>query len=286
MNKKRIITLVTILCMLFFLTGCSSDFSPISKETTFQNMMETGGIFGAILIYPIAQAINYFADSMGVFWSIVIVTVIINAILLAATFKSNVAMQRMQQIQPEQQKIQKKYEGRTDQASQMRMSQEMQQLYKKYDINPLSTILVTFIQFPILIAMYNAIRRSVAVSTGTFLGASLELTPKEGFAQFSWPLIGIYVAMILFQILSVSLPQILNKIRMKKEADIHHRHYEEPKNNNAMMTYGMVIFIGFIMLSWPCALSLYYVIVSIVNILKTLFIEKIMPKDNIVVKEQ
>lgn len=275
MNKKRLLMVLSVICMLFFLTGCTNDQTPISLDTTFSEMLDTGGIFGAILTYPLAQAINFFSDKLGVFWAIVIVTVIINAILLAATFKSNLAMQRMQVIQPELNKIQKKYEGRTDQASQMRMSQEMQALYKKYDINPLGTLAVSFLQFPILIAMYSAVRRSVAVAQGTFLGASLALTPKEAFAQKQWPLIVIYVAMIAFQLLSVCLPQILNKIRAKKEADLHHRRYDEPKQPNALMTYGMVVFIAFIMLSWPCALSLYYAIVSIVNIIKTLALNKL-----------
>ena len=278
MNRKRLLTIISVICMLFFLTGCSNDQTPISLDTTFEEMMETGGIFGAILIYPLAQAINFFASKLGVFWAIVIVTVIINAVLLALTFKSNLAMQRMQVIQPELNKIQKKYEGRTDQASQMRMSQEMQALYKKYDINPLGTLLVSFLQFPILIAMYSAVRRSTAVANGTFLGCSLALTPKEAFAQKCWPLLVIYVLMILLQLLSVALPQILNKIRAKKEADLHHRRVEETKQPNALMTYGMVAFIAFIMLSWPTALSLYYAIVSIVNIIKTLALNQLTEK--------
>ena len=279
MNKKRILMVLSVICMLLFLTGCSSDQTPISLDTTFDEMMNSGGIFGAILIYPLAQAINFFTSKLGVFWAVVIVTVIINAILLAATFKSNLAMQRMQVIQPELNKIQKKYEGRTDQASQMRMSQEMQALYKKYDVNPLGTLAVSFLQFPILIAMYSAIRRSTAVANGTFLGCSLALTPKEAFAAKQWPLVVIYVLMVLLQLLSVYLPQMLNKIRAKKEADLHHRHYEEPQQPNALMTYGMVVFIAFIMLSWPCALSLYYAIVSLVNIIKTLVLNKLTEKD-------
>ena len=42
--------------------------------------------------------------------------------------------QKMQEVQPELQKIQAKYEGRTDEVSQQRMAQEMQQLYAKYNI--------------------------------------------------------------------------------------------------------------------------------------------------------
>ena len=42
----------------------------------------------------------------------------------------------MQEIQPEMQRIQKKYENKKDQASQVKMQQEMMELYKKYNYNP------------------------------------------------------------------------------------------------------------------------------------------------------
>lgn len=281
MNKKKLLTVLSVVCLLFFLTGCSSNFDLISLDTTFEQMKnaEGNGIFDLILTWPLAQAINQLTEIFGnVFWGIVIVTVVINILLLLATYKSNLAMQRMQTIQPELNRIQKKYEGRTDQQSQMRMSQEMQQLYKKYDINPLSTILVSFLQFPVLIAMYSAVRRSSAVANGTFLGYTLALTPKEAFAEKAWPLLVIYVLMILVQLLSVTLPQILNKARLRKEAEIHHKHVDMPEQQNVAMTYGMVIFIAFIMLNWPCALSLYYVITSCVQIIKTLILNKITTK--------
>lgn len=283
MNKKKILMAISIICALFFLTGCSTNFDLIYLDTTFEQMKaaDGNGIFDLILTWPLAQAINQltviFKDN--VFLAIVIVTVVINVILLLATLKSNLAMQKMQTIQPELTKIQKKYEGRTDQQSQMRMSSEMQALYNKYGINPLSALLTSFLQFPVLIAMYSAVRRSAAVADGKFLGHTLALTPKQAFSAKAWPLVVIYVLMILAQLLSVCLPQILVKIRLKKEADLHHKHYEAPKQQNAAMTYGMVIFIAFIMLNWPCALSLYYVITSCVQIIKTLVLNKVTTKE-------
>lgn len=281
MNKKKLLTVLSVVCLLFFLTGCSTNFELITLDTTFEQMKnaEGNGIFDLILTWPLAQAINQLTEIFGsVFWSIVIVTVVINAILLAATYKSNLAMQKMQTIQPEVTKIQKKYEGRTDQQSQMRMSQELQALYKKYNINPLGSLLTSFLQFPVLIAMYSAVRRSAAVSNGMFLGHTLALTPREALTSKAWPLLAIYIFMIIAQILSVTLPNILNTRRLKKEADLHHKHFEKPQQPNAAMTYGMVVFIAFIMLNWPCALSLYYVITSCVQIIKTLILNKITEK--------
>ena len=63
--------------------------------------------------------------------------------------------------QPEIQKIQNKYKDKTDERSKMQMAQEMQNLYQKYDIHPFGSMLITFIQLPIMMGMYYATMRSV-----------------------------------------------------------------------------------------------------------------------------
>ena len=278
MNKKvkLVLTVIALACLL---TGCSTATTEITTATTFEDMMSEG-FFAAIITYPIAQIINALTPKVGIALAITIVTLAINAIVLAFTFKSNVAMQRMQEIQPEMQKIQAKYEGRTDQASQQRMAMEMQALYQKYDINPIGSLVTTFIQLPILLGMYNAVRRSTAVINSTFLGVSLSTTPKDAFLSLNWVCIIIYILMIVFQLLSMKTPQWLAEWRGKQEADKHHKTYQKPQQQqNFAMTYGMVLLIGFVMLSWPTALSLYYVIYSLVNVVKTLVIDNLTHKN-------
>lgn len=285
MNKKRLILVLTVILLALTLSGCSVPVDEngqtilINQNTTFGEVMDEG-VFAAIITYPIAQAINYLEPFVGIALAITIVTLAINAIVLTFTFKSNVAMQKMQEIQPELTKIQAKYEGKTDEQSQQRMAMEMQQLYAKYGINPIGSLLSTFIQFPILIGMYNAVRRSAAVANATFAGVSLSQTPKEAFLNKDWLCVVIFVLMVITQFLSIKTPQWVAEYRGKKEADAHHKSYKKPEQNqNIMMTYGMLVMISFIMLSWPTALSLYYVIYSIINIIKTLLIDKLSHKE-------
>ena len=272
MSKKQVTLIITAICLLFLMSGCSTSSEPISLDTTFHDMTQEG-VFTALLTYPLAQAINFLSSKVGVFFSITIVAVALNAIIIAITFKSNVAMQKMQALQPEIQKIQMKYEGRADQASQQRMSQELQAVYKKNGINPLGSMVATFIQLPVLFAMYAAVRRATSVTNGTFLGATLSLTPREALAEKEWVLIVIYVLMVVMQIISINCTRWIQESRNKKEAERKHKHYEKPVDNNKMMTYSMVIFIAFIMISWPTALSLYYCIYSCITIAKTFLID-------------
>lgn len=279
MNRKRLKKILAVTALALILTGCSTSNELITLDTKFNDVMNDG-FFSALITYPLSQAINFMEPKVGIFLAITIVTIAINAVVLAITFKSNVAMQRMQELQPELQKIQAKYEGRTDDMSQQRMAMEMQQLYNKYDVNPFGALLTTFIQFPLLIGMYNAVRRSQAVADARFMNVSLSTTPREAIAEKAFVCLVIFVLMVVCQFISIKIPQWLAEYHGKKEAEKHHKTYKKPENQNVAMTYGMLAMIAFVMFSLPTALSLYYCISSIVNIGKTLIIDKMTHKEN------
>ena len=280
MNKKRLGMVFTVIAVAFVLSGCSTSTELITLDTKLQDVMNDG-FFSAFITYPLSQAINWLTPKVGIFLAIAVVTIVLNAIVLAFTFKSNIAMQKMQEVQPELQKIQAKYEGRTDEVSQQRMAQEMQQLYAKYNINPLGSLAASFIQFPLLFGMYNAVRRSEAVANAKFMDVSLSTSPAEAVTQKAWICLVIFVLMLVFQVVSMKIPQWLAESRARKEEEKRHKSYQKPQNPNAMMTYGMMGMIAIAMYSLPTALSLYYCIYSLVNIVKTLAIDKMTHKEEV-----
>ena len=79
--------------------------------------MSSENWFSAIFVWPLSQLINYLTPKLGVAGGIAIVTILVNAVLAAVTLKSTIATQQMQLLQPELNKITKKYEGKTDDAS-------------------------------------------------------------------------------------------------------------------------------------------------------------------------
>ncbi|MBQ1810357.1 MAG: YidC/Oxa1 family membrane protein insertase [Erysipelotrichaceae bacterium] len=286
MNKKKLLLIIGIVLALLLLSGCArpmdenGNILKITDETTFSQILNDEGIFSAILIFPLAKFINFMVPYTGVGLGIVIVTVVINLLVLALTWKSSVGAQKMQVIQPEIVKIQKKYEGRDDRNSMMKMQNEMNAVYKKYDVHPFGSILTTFLQFPILIAMYNAVQRAAAVAEGTFAGMKLELSPREGFASGQYGYAVIFVVMILVQLLSMKIPTWLAERRAKLDAEKHFRTYRKPEGQNNMMTsmIVMLVFISFLMLNWPTAMSLYYLVSSLTMILKNILIDAIIAK--------
>ena len=92
------------------------------------------------------------AGSLGL--AIIIFTLIVKIILFPLMVKQQKSSFKMQMLQPELNKIRKKYEGKTDQMSQQRMAFEMQEFQKKNGISMLGGCLPMLIQLPILYALF------------------------------------------------------------------------------------------------------------------------------------
>lgn len=105
---------------------------------------------------------NLLADSNGVAnlgICIILFTIVVKLVLFPLTFKQQKSSKINMMIQPEMQKIQKKYKDKKDQASMMKQQQEIQDLYDKYGTSMTSGCLGTFIQLPIIYALYRVIQK-------------------------------------------------------------------------------------------------------------------------------
>ena len=282
-RTKKLLMLVLVIGVIAVASGCAiprdadGNIVEITNSTTFADMFKNENWFSAIFVWPLSRFINLIAPTLGVGGSIALVTITVNAVLAIATFKSTVAQQKMQLIQPELDRIQRKYEGRNDQSAKARQAQEMQMLYAKHDVNPGSMLLVTFLQFPVIIAMYMAVQRSSAVQHGTFLGMNLQTTPLNGIRNGEYMFLALFVVMVACQFISTKIPQWLADKKAKESAKKHHKKPETGKSMQLMQYYmiGMIAVFG---LMWPAAMSLYWAINSLVNIVKTILVQKMIDR--------
>ena len=271
------------LTLLFALTACTRVVDSegiiipekiITLSTQIGDILADESWFSAFFVFPISQAINFIAKYTGVVLSIIIVTILIKLLTLSFTIKSTVASQKMQMINPELKKVQDKYAGKTDNESKMRMGQEMNAIYAKHQINPFGAILVMFIQFPVIIAMYQAVQRADAVVNGSVMGNSLQISPMASITQGVWIFMAIYILMGVFQFISMKLPQYLQK----KTAPVKEKAYanKETKKSGPNMEIMMYTSIGMIMvlaINWPTAMSLYWLVTAIAQVAQTVFIQ-------------
>ncbi len=291
-RTKKLLALMAIVTIVVTATGCTAPKDAnghiilISNTTTFGDIFQSENWFNALFVWPLSWVLNHLAPIITVGGAIAVVTAVVNGLLAVFTLKSQMSMQRMQMLQPELNKIQRKYEGRDDQASKMRMAQEQQQLMKKYDVNPGSMMLVQFIQLPIIMAMFMAIQRAEAIVNGTFLGMNLQVKPSEAFGLLfkgdlsGLPYIILFLLMAVTQVVLVLLPIYFQKKKAAAEAAKHHRKPEPTNNQNMMMQMYMIVMVLAFGLMWQSGMSLFWFIRNIVDIIKTIIVQNIMEKNS------
>jgi YidC/Oxa1 family membrane protein insertase len=128
------------------------------------------GMF-AFLSVPLLSALNWVHGFIGNYgWSIIALTVIINAAMFPLRHKSNVSMRKMQEIQPQVKAIQDRYKHlkATDPARQ-KMNTEMMELYRQKGVNPASGCVPMLLTFPVLLAFYSLLSEAIELRNAPFI---------------------------------------------------------------------------------------------------------------------
>ncbi len=97
---------------------------------------------------------NFAFHSYGV--ALIIFTIIIKLILLPLTIKQFSSTQKMQELQPQIQEIQKRYKD-----DKTKLNAEMIKLYQEKGFNPAGGCLPTLVQMPILFGLFFVISRPI-----------------------------------------------------------------------------------------------------------------------------
>ena len=118
---------------------------------------------------------------------IVIFSILIYALMTPLQIKQQKFSKLSAVMQPELQKIQKKYKGKnSDQAAMQKMQEETQAVYQKYGVSPTGSCVQLAIQFPILMALYQVIYKIPAYvgSVKNILSAAVtNITAVSGYTD-------------------------------------------------------------------------------------------------------
>ena len=271
-RTKKFLKVFALVAFVFVLTGCGQNLDAKGNLLADRAINSAtpwsldAGFFDFILTIPIAKGILFITDILGnVAWGVVGMTIFINILILPIMIKSTVSTQKMQMLQPELEKIQRKYAGRKDQASQMRQSAEMQALYKKHDVSMFSSF-TTFLTLPIMLAMWQSAQRIEILYQATFFGLNLGTTPMSQITSGNWVYIIIVAIVGITQYLAIEI----NNIMLKRNP-----RYKVSKQQKSMKTMNIVMtaMIVWFALSMPTAMSLYWITTSLVTIIRTVYIQ-------------
>lgn len=272
-RTKKFLKVFALVAFVFVLVGCARNIDEqghliaeraINESTPWS--LSNLGFFDFILTYPIARGILFISNTLGnVAWGVVGMTIFINILILPIMIKSTESTQKMQLIQPEMEKIQRKYAGRKDQASQMRQSAEIQALYKKHNISMFSSF-STFLTLPIMIAVWQAVQRVDILYSSTLFGLQLGVTPMSEITAGHWPYLIIVALVGLSQYFAIEI----NNIMLKRNP-----RYKISKQQKSMRTMNIVmtVMIVWFALSMPTAMSLYWITTSLITVARTIYIQ-------------
>ena len=115
----------------------------------------------------------------GASWvlSIVGLVLVVRAALIPVFVKQIKSQRNMMLVQPELQKLQKKYKGKTDRDSRERFAKEQMELYKRTGSNPFSSCLPLLLQMPIFMGLFFVLNDSQQNKAGVgLLNADLALS--------------------------------------------------------------------------------------------------------------
>ncbi|GEM_PF-33024 len=171
--------------------------------------------------------------------AIIVLTILIKIVLLPLAVKQIRSMKAMQELQPKIQEIQKKYKG--DRA---KISSEMQKLYRDAHVSPLAGCLPLLIQMPFLVSIYYALQGfPYDPAHESFLWLDSLASPDSTY---------------ILPVLSALSTWVISWQTTPKNV----------QGSQKTMLYIMPLFIGYISLSFPSGLVIYWVVCNIFQLIQ------------------
>ncbi len=217
------------------------------------------GIFKIILLKPIynlLMAIVFILPGNNLGVAIIILTLIIRMALYPLSAQSFESQKKMKKLQPELDKLKKKYKGDKEAEAKATMA-----LYQRYKINPLASCLPLLLQFPILIILYYTLRISLDTSRFDLL---YSFTPQPAIVNPIFLSMDLSQPSIYLAVIAGILQFIQSKMMMpKKKNDPNAKKDTQSMMQNVMgnqMVYFFPILTIYIGSTLPAALTLYWLI--------------------------
>ena len=245
------------------------EIEKLPKCESFKPFKEYEGIWTTVFVKPLAWVIiniglllqkielgKGFANGLAIILS----CLVIRLVLYPVTRKTAMQSEKMKEMQPQLDKLQKKYKDKTSEEDQRRQAEEMMALYQKYKINPMSSCLLSFVQIPLLFAFLEAINRTPVIFENTFLGLDMGRTISHGIMSGDW---WIY---LIFLLLVLGSSYLSFRKTLKDQTGM-----QSQMKGTIYFMLAMIVIASF---SLPVALGLYWITSSMFTVVQNLLVER------------
>ena len=225
--------------------------------------------FITIMITVLLEIYKLIGQNFG--WAIIIFTVLVRVVtypLTARQMKSSKSMQDLQSSK-EWNDIQTKYKNDKE-----GLAQKQMEIYKEKGISPFGSCLPLLIQFPVIIGLYQAIIRSLAVTPIQLVNLSKHINDGANLipinSHFWWmelseperlPILGVAVPVLAILVLITSYIQTKMVTPTGGAAD----NAQGAQMTQAMTLY-MPFFMGYLAMTFASGLALYFIATNLATI--------------------
>ena len=222
------------------------------------NLLLQGMVNTLLFLYSVLA--HNFALSIAVF------TILVRLLTLPLTLPAQRSAKVQQELQPEIEKIRKKWAKDRE-----RQTQEIMKLYRERGINPTMGCLPMLLQLPIMLAFYQSIVKALAntplqmISLGKSVAPSLSHLVPLG-SRFLWLDLGYPDPTFILPILVVVTTWIQQKMSTPPSTD------PQAAAMSQSMQLTMPLMFGFITMSLASGLAVYFVVSNLVGIVIQYFI--------------
>lgn len=224
-----------------------------------------------LILNPMVNVLIWFYGLLGNSYvlAILIFTLLTRLILFPLTWQQQKSTAAMQELQPKLKTVQDKYKNDPE-----KLQRETMALYREAGVNPLGGCLPTLIQFPILIGLYQAITQSLAASPLQLIDLSRHLYhPVPAWLSwlpnatsliplnnhFFWLNLAKPDPYYIMPVLVVVTTWLQNKLLTPPSAD------PQQATMSRTMQFTMPLFIGYISLTFPSGLSIYWILGNVIG---------------------
>jgi YidC/Oxa1 family membrane protein insertase len=240
--------------------------------------------------HSLFTAVGIPGDS-GFAWvaSIVGLVLVMRAAMIPLFVKQIHASRRMQLIQPEMQKIQAKYKGKSDPDSRQAMTQETMDLYKRTGTNPFSSCLPILLQSPFFFGLFRVLNGLQGMANGSKdtigpitrdLAAQAESSTLFG-AQLSDKFVG--ADTLTTQIVTIILIIAMSATTFTTQHQLMRKNMPASALDNPfarqqkMLLYLMPIFFAISGVNFPIGVLIYWLVTNVWSMCQQFYVIRRMP---------
>ena len=181
--------------------------------------------------------------------AIIVLTVLVKLVFFPLSNKSFKSMSAMKKLQPQMERLREQYKE-----DRQKLNQEMMELYKRYEVNPLGGCIPMIVQLPVFIGLYQGLLYAIELRQAPFFGWIADLSQPDRLGALAIPFVDPPGIPVLTLLMGGSM--IVQQMMMPTTGD--------PIQQKMMLLMPVIFTVMFI--NFPAGLVLYWLINNVLSV--------------------